>query len=85
MFFQRFVKTGGSSGVKKKTDIMCVTGELDVGKTPLSELGGDRLKEMEKIHFMEKEEVYICRHCVHMYSVCMMDCYFYNVYYYIII
>ena len=60
MFFQRFVKTGGSSGgVKKKTDIMCVTGELDVGKTPLSELGGDRLKEIEKIHFMEKEEVYI--------------------------
>ena len=32
-------------------------GELEVGKTPLSEFGGDRLKEMEKIHAMQENEV----------------------------
>ena len=32
-------------------------GELEMGKTPLSEFGGDRLKEMEKIHAMQENEV----------------------------
>ena len=58
MFFQRFSKA--ASG-KKKTDIGggLTAGELEVGKSPLSELGGDRMKEMEKIHSMEQEEVRI--------------------------
>ena len=57
MFLQRFSQKSG----KKKTDAGGGGGggggELDVGKSPLSELGGDRLKEMEKIHSMESEEV----------------------------
>ena len=53
LFFQRFSNRSG----KKKTETVGVGGELEVGRSPLSELGGDRLKEMEKIHTMEAEEV----------------------------
>lgn len=38
---------------KKKQD----TGELSVNPNPISELGGDRLREMEKIHEMEVAEL----------------------------
>ena len=49
-------------------------GELEVGKSPLSELGGDRLKEMEKIHAMEAEEVsYIHVQCHVMPAVSMLS------------
>lgn len=58
MFFQRFSQSG-KSGKKKTESQSAVVGELEVGKSPLSELGGDRLKEMEKIHSMEEEEVRI--------------------------
>ena len=47
-FILRFINRGG----KKK-----VEGELDVSPNPLSELHGDRIKEMEKIHDMEKVEL----------------------------
>ena len=56
MFFQRFSQSG-KSGKKKTESQSAVVGELEVGKSPLSELGGDRLKEMEKVHSMEEEEV----------------------------
>ena len=58
VFCQRFNGTGKSG--KKKLEFhhtASVVGELEVGKSPLSELGGDRLREMEKIHSMEEEEV----------------------------
>ena len=45
-------------------------GDLEVGKSLLSELGGDRLKEMEKIHAMEAEEVEtvnVLSACIHVY------------------
>jgi histone demethylase JARID1 len=55
-FFQRFSQSG-KSGKKKAESVAAVVGELEVGRSPLSDLGGDRLKEMEKIHSMEDEEV----------------------------
>ena len=58
VFFQRFNGTGKSG--KKKLEShhsSVVVGELEVGKSPVSDLGGDRLREMEKIHSMEEEEV----------------------------
>ena len=54
MFSQRHTHGGKK---KKAESSVVVVGELEVGKTPLSELGGDRLKEMDKIHSMEEEEV----------------------------
>jgi hypothetical protein len=54
-FFQRFSQSG-KSGKKKTESAVAVVGELEVGRSPLSDLGGDRLKEMEKIHSMEEEE-----------------------------
>jgi len=49
-----------------------VGGELGVSKSPLSDLGGDRLKEMEKIHAMEVEEVGKCMYiyCIHVHVHC---------------
>ena len=47
-FILRFINRGG----KKKLE-----GELAVNPSPLSELNGDRIKEMEKIHDMEKVEL----------------------------
>ena len=35
--------------------------ELAVNHTPLSDISGDRLKEMDKIHEMELDEVTICQ------------------------
>ena len=46
-FFLRHI----SKGSKKKND-----SELTVNQSPLSEVGGDRLKEMNKIHEMEAQE-----------------------------
>ena len=45
------------TGKKKKMESTALVGDLEVGKTLLSDLGGDRLKEMEMIHTMEEEEV----------------------------
>lgn len=42
------------SRTKKKQGDM---GELDISSNPLSDIGGERLKEMEKIHEMEFEEM----------------------------
>ena len=36
-----------------------------MSKSPLSDLGGDRLKEMEKIHAMEVEEVGKCMYILY--------------------
>ena len=59
LFFQRFAHSK-SGGAKKKTESVGGVGELEVGKSPLSDLGGDRLREMEKVHLMESEEVCVC-------------------------
>ena len=57
VFFQRFNGTGKSGKKKLDSHHSSVVGELEVGKSPVSDLGGDRLREMEKIHSMEEEEV----------------------------
>lgn len=50
--------SSGTKTGKKKNE----NSELSVPSTPLSSLGGNRLKEMEQIHQMEKEEkAYICQ------------------------
>ena len=65
-FFQRF--SHKSAGKKKSTEAVGGGGgggELGVSKSPLSDLGGDRLKEMEKIHTMEVEEVGKCMYILY--------------------
>lgn len=57
VLFQRFNQKSGKKKVETVGGGMGGGGELEVGKTPLSEFGGDRLKEMEKIHAMEENEV----------------------------
>ena len=77
VFFQRFsgAAGGGKSGKKKldQNHQSAIVGELEVAKSPLSELGGDRLKEMEKIHSMEEEEVgQSSLRCPRFSTVCMV-------------